>query len=375
MLIDKLPSRSRSVILWAIGSFFAAQLVLAIVIERWRPEWSDPEYGYRLHHLRQRILENPDHPLLVVLGSSRVGQGFKADVLPPPSWNNPASPIVFNMSLSGGTPVHELLFIKRLLAAGIHPRWVVIEVLPASLKGEADILAAKDILPPNRLRWTDLQVLQRHAPQHSVHRYEHWFKVHAFSSYFNRFAMVHCWAPALLDMSKPFQSSSDEMSPHGWHPFPYERVSPELYQSMFQVARKAYAPILSQFRIVPEADRIFREMLDVCRHEEIEVIGLLRMPEATDFRALYPPETSRLIDRYLRDLCRQYETEYIDASQWLSDDNFADGHHLLPQGAERFSLRLWDEVLEKHPLFRERPEVRLEDSDHLPTEGSVSHVD
>jgi hypothetical protein len=28
--------------------------------------------------------------------------------------------------------------------------------------------------------------------------------------------------------------------------------------------------------------------------------------------------------------------------------DFADGHHLLPFAAERFSLKLWDKALEKH---------------------------
>ena len=78
------------------------------------------------------------------------------------------------------------------------------------------------------------------------------------------------------------------------------------------------------------------------------MIGLLRMPEGTDFKKLYSPEATQCIDSYLRDLCRQEETQLIDTSNWLEDDRFADGHHLLPPGAKRFTLRLWNEVLKKH---------------------------
>src|SRR6266852_5991402 len=38
MWLDKLPSRSRTAILWAVGFFLAAQLTLVVAIERWRPD-------------------------------------------------------------------------------------------------------------------------------------------------------------------------------------------------------------------------------------------------------------------------------------------------------------------------------------------------
>src|SRR4029077_4552806 len=109
----KLPGRGRAALLWGIAFFFLAQLSLAIVIERWRPDWGDPEYGRRLRYLRQRMREEPGRPLLLVLGSSRTGNGFKADCLPPPSWNHNESPLIFNMSQSGGTTLYELLILKR----------------------------------------------------------------------------------------------------------------------------------------------------------------------------------------------------------------------------------------------------------------------
>src|SRR5713101_3283881 len=86
MWVHKLPSRGRAVILCGIGFFVAAQLALNFAIERWRPEWSDPEYGYRFRNLKKQIKTDPFRPLLVVLGSSRIGNGFDADSLPPPSW-------------------------------------------------------------------------------------------------------------------------------------------------------------------------------------------------------------------------------------------------------------------------------------------------
>jgi hypothetical protein len=241
------------------------------------------------------------------------------------------------MSLCGGTSTCELLFLKRLLAAGIHPRWAVIEVLPPSLNWENRRLAERDFpMAPNRLRWSDLEILDRYAPQHSWYRYRNWFRSNLVPWYANRFSMrsLGLWRNSL--------------SPHGWFRSPFPQVAQEQYDKNVKVARDAYTPAMANFRIAPEADRLLREILDTCRQNAISVIGLLRMPESTGFRELYSPEASRMIDTYLKGLCQEYGTESIDASQWLSDDCFLDGHHMLAHGAERFTLRLWDEVLERH---------------------------
>ena len=345
-------SQERSALIWGIALFILAQLSLTGVISQWRPEWNDPEYGYRLRYLRQRIKEEPQKPLLVVLGSSRIANGFAADCLPPASWKGDQSPIVFNMSMSGGTPTCELLFVKRLLAAGIHPRWAVIEVLPPLLNWEHIRLADRDFpMAPNRLRWSDLETLDRYAPQHSWYRYRNWFRSNLVPSYSNRFCI----------MSVVRRRYS--VSPYGWSRIPFPSVTQEQYEKYFKVAHDAYGPTLENFRIAPEADRLFREMLDTCRQNAISVIGLLRMPESTDFRKLYSPEADRVIDTYLKGLCEEYGTESIDASQWLSDDCFIDGHHLLAHGAERFTLRLWDEVLERH-VRRDNPSTLVRQLAH-----------
>ncbi len=301
-----------------------------------------------MHHLCRGIRESPDQSLLVVLGSSRTGGGFQADLLPPPSWHGTLNPLVFNMSLSGGTPFYELLFLRRMLAAGIHPRWVVIEVLPPALNFQDKYLTDK-VLPP-RLRWHDLQVLGGMAPRYSGFRYWRWLKANLVPSYASRFPLLSCFSADWLSTAQSFETQRlrQSLSPRGWLPCPRHSVTRKEYDLMFQVAENNYAPALKSFQVAPEADRLVRQILDDCRKEGIEVIGLLRMPEAGDFRALYPPDASRMIDRYLKVLCREYQTDYIDASRWLEDDQFVDGHHLLPSGAERFSLRLWDEMLEKH---------------------------
>ena len=51
------------------------------------------------------------------------------------------------------------------------------------------------------------------------------------------------------------------------------------------------------------------------------------------------------ISAYLQGLTREYGTPVFDASDWLPEDAFADGHHLMKPGATTFSERFGKEFL------------------------------
>ncbi len=56
--------------------------------------------------------------------------------------------------------------------------------------------------------------------------------------------------------------------------------------------------------------------------------------------------SQRNIDTYPISLCREYHSDLIDASTWLNDFDTFDGHHMLPGGTEKFTLRLSNDVVE-----------------------------
>jgi hypothetical protein len=346
MWIEKMPGWGRAALLWGVGIFLLAQLSFTVAVERWHPEWRDPEYGSRFGNLKKRMKKEPDTPLLVVLGSSRVGNGFKADCLPPPTWNGSENPLVFNMAKSGGTPTCELLILKRLLAAGIRPRWLVIEVLPPVLNWEDRTLAAPEPIPSNRFHWSDLEVLDRYAPGTRWSRKQKWLEDSLLPWYSDRYVLLSRYASSWLEPGKAVAAPFQSMTSKGWSPFPFTSVTQEQYKKWFAVARDNFTEMLANFRISAEADHLFREMLEICRKERIEVLGLLLMPEGTDIRNLYSLDVCRAINVYLQGLCREFDIELIDARTWLSDDCFCDGHHMLPCGAEQFTLRLWRDALE-----------------------------
>src|SRR4051812_49644316 len=76
--------RARSDVLWCLGGFCLLQVGLVVAMEHWRPEYRDLEYGVKRALLRQRLQEQPGRPLVLVLGSSRVFNGFRPEVLPCP---------------------------------------------------------------------------------------------------------------------------------------------------------------------------------------------------------------------------------------------------------------------------------------------------
>ncbi|HVW36360.1 MAG TPA: hypothetical protein VHB99_03610, partial [Pirellulales bacterium] len=110
-------------------------------------------------------------------------------------------------------------------------------------------------------------------------------------------------------------------------------------------ARREYEPALKNFRVTELADRAMCELLELCSRESIAA-ALYVMPEGSEFRSWYPPAARGEIEGYLAKLSRQYGCLYYDAAAWCADEDFWDGHHLLPDGARRFSAKFGRRALQ-----------------------------
>ncbi len=102
-------------------------------------------------------------------------------------------------------------------------------------------------------------------------------------------------------------------------------------------------PSLAHFRLGQGPTRAMRDLLECCRNERIPV-ALVLTPESTTFRAWYQPECLKTMRDLLDELRATYGVEVIDATHWLDDNDFMDGHHLDISGAEKFTARMEDEV-------------------------------
>lgn len=50
---------SQRLLLWSLFGFVGLQLGLLVVMEYWRPDYRDRQYGLKLALLRQRLAEEP----------------------------------------------------------------------------------------------------------------------------------------------------------------------------------------------------------------------------------------------------------------------------------------------------------------------------
>jgi hypothetical protein len=343
-----LPRHGRTALAWGLLLFAAGQLTLALV-EQYQPVLRDPEYGYRSAFLHALVAAHPERPLLLVTGSSRVTTGFRPEILPQLRTPDGQQALVFNCAIPASGAVRELLYLRRLLAEGLRPRWLVVEAWPPLLHanmGEGEV-ANLDV---NRLDWRDLRLLRRYTPKpHSLHR--RWWKSWLLPALSTRFALLTECTPDWMPPSLRRIGTWLTMDPTGWLPQPVP-PDPREVEKIRAGARQGCMPLVGQYRLSACGDRALRDILALCRHEHIAAF-LLFMPEASGLRNTYDPATVAVFARYLDGLSREFRVPVIDTRRWVGDDGFLDGFHLLPRGATAFTRRFGREVL--RPLVMNQP--------------------
>jgi hypothetical protein len=317
---------------WAALFFLGFQSALVIITDR-RPILRDPEYGYKLALLQARLAEEPNRELILILGSSRSGYGFRPDVVPAWAGPNGESPTVFNFAMTGSGPILELVC---LLHAGIRPDRIFIEVLPPSLHQEG-AWAEMAWLNIDRLGWDDLELVRRYSNRPRKLLFD-WCCSQLTPCFTKRFCMMSRYAAGWL----PWESRQDiwlGLDRFGWMVYPHTILDDAGQHRALEFARRQYAAPLDNFRITAVADRALRELLALCRQHSIAAM-LVLMPEGTQFQSWYAPAARAEIDRYLASVSREYDVPLVDARSWLPDSAFFDSHHLHPEGATAFTQRL-----------------------------------
>jgi hypothetical protein len=286
--------------------------------------------------LKERVAENPDRPLLLVVGSSRIGEGFEPELLPvlQNAWGERALP--FNFSHLAAGPIMNLVNVRRVLAEGIHPRWIVLEMAPTCLSHESSSM------PLTMSAAGDLVALQRYFNPWEVWgiylrgRVNPWYK--------HRMGLLQEYCPSLA--TEATESDEVHLEPLGGdrHWLAVHAVAPEERNRRTAVVRKIYYEDLQHYRVQATCDRATRDLLALCRQQRIPAI-LLMTPEGTEFRSWYSPQAREEVDRYMAGLAREFGVPVVDTRDWCVDGEFTDSHHLLQPGADRYTRRLGQEVL------------------------------
>lgn len=334
--------------MWGAALFLTGAGMLNLALESRPLHLGDPEYGQKLTHLRAQLAEaSPGTPLVLVLGSSRVGTGIRPEVLLS-NCCRPSTPplLLFNFGLCCSDPVMELLCFRRLLADGIVPRHVFVEVTPLAFNDSFPAShGLTEHLDPRRWQWPDVRRLAQYHSQPRV-LYRDWLETRLLPASRHRFLLLDrfapCWVPPSLFQSL-FGHEWHGTDRWGWLHLPgIPSVPSERRRQLLVEQRQLNYEVASRFHPAEASDRALRELVDLCRREEI-VVSLLAMPDA--LRPCYSPACRAAIDDYLQQLSRECEVALVDARDWIDDGGFADLAHLTPNGAATFTRRFAREVL------------------------------
>jgi hypothetical protein len=324
--------RSRAALLWACGGYVILHLVFIVWADGFHPGVYDPEYDAKFQKLLKRHAEHPDRPLAVVLGSSRTVHNFRPEILPPLRDAAGGEVILFNDAHTAAGHSYYYLTYRRLVEAGVRPRWLVLEVMPIYARKQTKTLYTRTL----------------------VAREFGWFRGHhetgdlAFEYTMTR---VNPWAklcgPILRELYPALQSHAvravyDEafLDLGGFNRGPNSvNDDPEGTARRIRERVVAAGPEVPTF--VPErrGDVSLRALLDLCRRHGTRV-ALVLSPESPAFRLNYTAASDRQVYDYVTAVAAEYGLPFIDARDWLGEADFSDGNHAVYSGQTKFTQRL-----------------------------------
>ncbi len=344
----RMAGRSRAALLWGGGLFLAGLLALSLALEDRTLGLADPEYSGKLASLRARLADSPpDAPLVLLLGSSRVGAGLCPRALPPQYATAGPAPVVFNFALCRSNPVMEWLCLRRLLADGVRPRHVLVEITPlffnACWLGRAGL--EKD-MDPGRLGAADVRLL---AGYHSRPRalWRSWATTRLVPAYALRFLLLDRFARSFVPPSlyqELFGHEWHQVDGWGWLHLPPQLLAatPAARHVAVAQGKQNFAASLAAFVPQESSDRALRALVARCRRDGIAVSFLL-MPDV--LRDCYSAAARGAMDAYVRRLADDLRVAVFDTSAWAPEEDFNDASHLSPAGAVAFTERFAREIL------------------------------
>jgi hypothetical protein len=336
---------ARAALAWGLFFFLALQGAFNVVVDCWRPDFYDAEFGVRLKKLRARLREHPERATLLLMGSSRCVMNFLPETLPELRTADGRTVLPFNFSHLAAGPVMNLMEYRRLRRLDIRPDYLVLEVMPPCLSNDAastptvcatalDLPTLHGYIEPGKLYGRFL--LRRLVP---------WYR--------QRGEVLDRLAPGWVLAEEPPERRKVTLGPlggdRGWQT--PASVTAERGRQCLGWTHDSYLPRLQAFQITPEATRAYDEILQECRRDGIAV-ALLLTPEGDAFRSWYPPQALAQIDAWCAAMRRRHGVPVIDARRWLPEEDFLDSHHVWRAGALAFTRRFGDEVL--RPLVEGR---------------------
>jgi hypothetical protein len=316
------------------------------------PDLHDPAYAFKAAQLRRRV-DLGKRPLTVlILGSSRTLFGLRAGLLEDQLRQALARPVAaYNFGIGGAGPLRECLYLERLLAEGVRPDLVLVEVLPPFLAGQLRRPMELRYVTPTYFKDDEAARLADCGfglPGLGTFRWQ----ARVVPWYAYRFTLLNRFAAGWLAPGQR-EYRPEHIDDWGWVPWPFNHPTPDERRRGTEHARGPFMKPLADFQIGPAPCMALRELLTVCQSRGIAA-ALVLMPEGRAFRSLYPAPAWEQIETFLTGLGREFGVPLVNARRWNGERDFQDSHHLLPEGAARFSTRLGTDFVVPYLLARGR---------------------
>jgi hypothetical protein len=323
----------RGKVCWYVLGVVAAQLVLEAALE-WTGGVRDPMFQVTAARLAERRAEMPSRPLLLALGSSRTLLALDAGQVT----RDDGSWLVFNCSDLGSGPMLQQVFLRRLLAGGVRPDLVLLELVPLQLATGVVVPLEDTALDPQRLTWAEMRDVLGYYRFPALAGLR-WLKASSLTST-NRQREIH----DALGIDSPAKAGTSESTDgYGYFANP-DPSSAATRLGGRQAMVDRFRPRMATARIAAGPARAFRNLVALCRREQLPY-AIILMPECAEFRKMHTPEFCADVERFLAELQSDCPVPVFDARAWIADDGFIDAHHVHLDGANKFTNRFAAEVL------------------------------
>jgi hypothetical protein len=322
--------------------FVLATVGLAVTVETVKPQWRDPEYGYRRAAVRERVRAHPDRPLVLVFGSSRVEAGISPSAMGFP--DEPGRPLVCNFGSRAAVPVGVYLHTTRLFDTGVKPVAILVLISAFELVHEGSTEAQLARWGGARLSGADLRRLAPYTTNRAaLDRTLVAARCDPWSAHREPLLDALCprWWPGNQRSAHFGQPGTDR---DGFVPIEREYVSDAGRRRAWDNLLAAHLPLLNTNSVDAVSDRALRDLVARCRAEGVAV-ALAWAPESPTYRALYTPAGHATAAAYHRSLLTEPDLAVFPAPEHLDEEDFMDGIHLMRAGAEKYSRWLADQHL------------------------------
>lgn len=342
--MGRVRGRARAAVVAFGVAFVALQAAFHYPVAEVLPQVRDAHFGRKLARLRGLAAARTGRPLVVATGSSLTELGLCPAVMPGQA---AGGPVCYNLAMSNCGAVVHLLALRRILDDGVRPDLVLVEVSPRFLYPQYNEVYDGDLLPPARVGPADLPHLARYLPDPAGYRAR--WREKQYLPWWSYRGNIQVWAhpSGVPNHQHAATYKTDEW---GWRlpPPGFNEAHAGYHLNGGGDRLRAYYKHFFSFPPDPRLGFAYLEMAALCRARGVPY-QLVVVPESSFLRDACPADARHPFGHLLDHLRRDYGAAVVDARDWVPDDEFSDGSHVLPGGAARYSQRLEKEVL--RPAF------------------------